>query len=31
MTDWLRCDACGKEFETDRELERHLRTVGLVG
>lgn len=24
------CDACGKRFETEEALERHVREVGLV-
>lgn len=26
----LVCDACGKQFDSERELERHVRAVGLV-
>jgi transposase-like protein len=25
-----RCEACGKEFETERALRAHVHTVGLV-
>jgi hypothetical protein len=25
-----RCEACGKEFETERGLRAHVHTVGLV-
>jgi DNA-directed RNA polymerase subunit RPC12/RpoP len=24
------CEACGKSFETERALERHIHEVGLV-
>lgn len=24
------CEACGKRFETEEALERHIREVGLV-
>jgi DNA-directed RNA polymerase subunit RPC12/RpoP len=32
MTDQerYRCEACGKEFDSRRELERHVHRVGLV-
>jgi DNA-directed RNA polymerase subunit RPC12/RpoP len=25
-----RCDACGKEFDSERALQAHVRSVGLV-
>ena len=25
-----RCEACGKEFDSEEELEAHVREVGLV-
>jgi DNA-directed RNA polymerase subunit RPC12/RpoP len=25
-----RCNACGKEFETEDELRRHVRRIGFV-
>jgi DNA-directed RNA polymerase subunit RPC12/RpoP len=25
-----RCEACGKEFDTERELREHVHAVGLV-
>jgi len=25
-----RCESCGAEFETESELERHVRRIGLV-
>lgn len=24
------CDSCGKEFDSEDELERHIKDVGLV-
>jgi hypothetical protein len=29
-SDAVVCEACGKRFESERELERHVRAVGLV-
>jgi uncharacterized C2H2 Zn-finger protein len=26
----FRCEACGKEFESERALQAHVRAVGLV-
>lgn len=28
--DHYRCEACGKEFDSETELEKHLREQGLV-
>jgi len=29
--DAYRCEACGTEFDSERALERHIRSIGLVG
>jgi len=30
QTETFRCEACGKEFESRTELQRHIREIGLV-
>jgi len=26
----FRCDICGKEFDSEEELKRHVRRIGIV-
>jgi len=30
MTEEYVCEACGREFDTEERLRRHVREVGLV-